>query len=192
MKVVIDSKVLEEDGFTMQDFSIILYYFSGGSGTLNEELCEKLREYGFLKRVPDGYQFHEGKNSKMKTWKMKSEGGPKGVDRLIAIAKAMQEEFPEGKKSGTTHYWRDSAKVIAQRLSRFIEKYGDYPDEDFAKAAKNYVESFNGNYSFMQVLRYFIYKRDTKTGDEVSQLASFLDNADQQSLKDKDWTSNLV
>ena len=191
MKITIDSKVLEEDGLSMQDFSILLYYISGGSGTLNKELCEKLREDGFLMRVPDGYKFHNGKNTKIRTWMMKSDKGTGKFDRLIAIAEAMRKEFPEGRKEGTTLYWRDSTKVIAQRLSKFIEKYGNHPDEDFVKAAKNYVAYFNGNYSYMQTLRYFIYKKDTKTGDEASQLSSWMDNADQHT-PDNDWTSTIV
>lgn len=191
MRFTIDSQILEKNGITLQEFSVILYYYFKGTGTVNKELCCKLREDGFLKLTSEGYQFHEGKISKLKTWIMRSTITPQQIEELTNIAKAMQDEFPQGRKEGTSQYWRDSTKVITQRLSKFIEKYGSYSKEDFVNAAKNYVASFNGNYSYMQLLKYFIYKKDIKTGEENSQLASFLDNKDQQDM-DKDWTSNLI
>lgn len=192
MKITIDSQILEKDGFTLHEFSVILYYLTGGAGTVDEELCNSLWERGFLKKVIDGYAFHEGKKSKLKTWMTKSSNTPEAMDRFTELAKAMQAEFPEGKKSGTNLYWRDSTKIIAQRLAAFVKKYGDHSDEEFVQAAKDYVASNNGNYEYMQVLKYFISKKNLTTGEENSQLSSYLDNAGQKSLKDKDWTSNLI
>ena len=192
MKITIDSSVLEKEGYSMQDFAIILYYISGGTGILNEEWCNKLWESGFLKKVNGGYQAHEGKRPKLRTWFIKSSTTPDTMERLTELAKAMQEVFPSGRKSDK-YYWRDSTKVIAQRLALFIKKYGDYEDDKFIQAAKNYVSSFNGNYEFMQLLKYFIYKKDTVTGEENSQLASYLDNVDDvNNTIDRDWTTNLV
>lgn len=191
MKITIDSSVLEKDGFTLTDFAVVLYYLGGGTGVLNETLCSNLREQGFLKKVSDGYQFHEGKRTKIRSWIIRSNTQDNVLERLSNIAQAMQKEFPEGKKS-SKYYWRDSTKVITQRLALFIKKYGDYDDEDFVNAAREYVKSFNGNYEFMQLLKYFIYKKDTNTGEESSQLASYLDNAGESSLQEKDWTTNLI
>lgn len=191
MRITIDSSVLKEDGFSMLHFSVILYYLSGGSGVLNEELCNELWEYGFLKKVPEGYQFHEGKRAKLRTWLLKSRTPENKMERLINLAKKMQSEFPEGKRDNK-YYWRDSTKVIAQRLAVFIEKYGDYDDEEFVAATKKYVSSFNGNYEYMQLLKYFIYKKDKTNGEENSQLSSYLDNINDDTLRDKDWTTNLV
>lgn len=189
MKIVIDSTVLEEDGFTLTEFSVILYYLAGGSGVINKELCENLREKGFLKRVLDGYAFHEGKKSKIRTWMVKSSTSSGDMDRLTSLAAAMQAEFPEGKKEGTNLYWRDSTKVIAQRLAMFIRKYGDHPDEDFINAAKEYVAS-NNSRTIMQVLKYFIYKKNIESGEENSQLSSYLDNKNQQSFN-SDWRDSV-
>lgn len=190
MKFTLDSLVLEKHGVTMQQFSVLLYYMSGGTGVLNEALCSELREDGFLKKVKDGYQFHEGKISNVRTWIAESNNSVSELDRLTRIAKEMQEAFPEGRRDNK-YYWRDSTKVIAQRLAKFISKYGDYEDDKFTKAAKDYVSSFNGNYEFMQLLKYFIYKKDS-SGEENSQLSSYLDNEGKESLQDRDWTTNVV
>lgn len=189
MKIIVDSKILKEDDFTLKEFSIVLYYLSGGQGVLNETLCNELRERGFLKKVADGYAFHEGKKSKIKTWMVKSSSSKEDTERLTAIAKAMQAEFPEGRKEGTNLYWRDSTKVIAQRLFTFINKYGDHPDEDFVKAAREYV-SANKDRTLMQVLKYFIFKKNLGTGEETSQLSSYLDNKDQKSINN-DWMDSV-
>lgn len=191
MRITIDSSVLQEDGFTMQDFAVVLYYMSGGSGILNNDICEELWERGFLKKVLDGYQFHEGKRAKIRTWLVKSKAPKKELERLTNLAKALQNEFPEGKKD-SKYYWRDSTKIIAQRLAMFIERYGDYSDEDFIAATRAYVSSYNGNYAYMQLLKYFIYKKDKATGDENSQLSSYLDNLNSESPQERDWTTNLV
>lgn len=193
MRFTIDSQVLMQDGITLQEFAILLYYISGGVGTLNESLCNTLWNKGFLIKDVEGYLLDNNKISQIESWTIRSSlpESTTAMRNLFDIAKAMQDEFPKGKKEGTSQYWKDSTKVITQRLSKFIEKYGSYSKEDFVNAAKNYVASFNGNYSYMQLLKYFIYKKDIKTGEENSQLASFLDNKDQQDM-DKDWTSNLI
>lgn len=189
MKLIIDSTILEEDDITMQEFSVILYYLSGGTGTIHEELCSNLREKGFLKRVVDGYQFHEGKKSKIKTWIVKSSNSLEAIDRFTSLAKAMQSIYPTGKKMGTNDYWRDSTKVIAQRLAMFFKKYGDKPDKEIINATRSYVESFNGEYQYMRLLKYFIYKKEG--GDEVSPLASCLDNAGQEDTENLNWRDSV-
>lgn len=189
MKLTIDSAVLEKDDITMQEFSVILYYLSGGSGVIHKELCSDLREKGFLKKVEGGYQFHEGKKPKVRTWIIKSSNSPEAMDRLTLLAEAMQSVYPSGKKMGTNYYWRDSTKVIAQRLAMFFKKYGDKSDEEIIKATRDYVESFNGDYQYMRLLKYFIYKKED--GDEESPLSSCLDNAGQENTENRNWMDSV-
>ena len=193
MKIVIDSSILEKEGFTMQDFAVILYYLSGGSGVLNAELCDSLWNRGFLIKDADGYIVDNNKYSTIESWLSASTLSASNKDDLTTLADTLRNIYPAGKKSGTNDYWRDSTKIISQRLAMFFKKYGDkYTNEDIVKATQNYVTSFNGNYQYMRLLKYFIYKKDREAGDETSQLASYLDNAGEESLQDIDWTSNLV
>lgn len=191
MKITIDSKVLEDSDFDMQRFAIVLYYLSGGKKVLDKELCEDLRESGFLKRTSDGYAFHEGKLSKIKTWIRKSSLSPESIDRLTTLAKKLREIFPDGRRS-SGHYWRDNTKTITDRLSSFIKKFGNYDDDKIIEATKAYVASFNGDYSYMQLLKYFIYKKDLETGEINSQLSNYLENSNEKAATDSDWTTKLI
>lgn len=112
--------------------------------------------------------------------------------RIIDLAKKMQEVFPTGKKPGTNLMWRDSQSIIAKKLRGLIKKYKvTFTDEEALDAAKKYIESFNGDYHYMQVLKYFISKRDMITGEENSQFLSYLENAGQEDVSDENWTSTL-
>jgi hypothetical protein len=116
--------------------------------------------------------------------------------RLNELAKSLQELYPQGKKEGTQYYWRDSTSVIEKKLKTLVKKYGNcFTNEQAIAATKKYVDSFNGNYHFMQLLKYFISKNVIKGGEveEQSQLLSYIENmnqADTQQLS-IDWDVEL-
>lgn len=113
-------------------------------------------------------------------------------DRYDKLAKKMQELFPEGKKPGTKLMWRDSQAIIAKKLKAVVKKYGaKFTDEEALEATKKYVESFNGDYQFMQVLKYFISKRNQITGEETSQFLSYLENAGQEDVNNDSWRDSV-
>jgi hypothetical protein len=135
-----------------------------------------------------------------------SDSSAPSEDRLINLAEKLQELFPDGKKPGYAYKWRDSTSCIVDRLSKFFLKYGpilkkkkvDCSDEAIIRVTKEYVDSFNGNYTYMQLLKYFIWKNKT-TGEEVvrgrivgeverqSQLAAYLeDSSDKKTSADWD------
>lgn len=97
----------------------------------------------------------------------------------LRVAKKMQEIFPKGRKEGTTYAWRDCTAVIAKKLKTLVVKFNfKFTEEEALNATKKYVESFNGNYKFMQLLKYFILKNDTTTGDIKSEFMSLIENDD--------------
>ena len=69
-------------------------------------------------------------------------------------------------------------------------------DEEIIAATKKYVESFNGNYTYMQILKYFISKQKPVEGapaEQNSQFLSYLQNPEGDTvIVDNDWTANLV
>lgn len=96
-----------------------------------------------------------------------------------SIAEKLRELFPQGKKPGTSHMWRDSVAIISKRLKAAVKKYNlEFTEEEAIEATKRYVESFQGDYTYMHILRYFIFKKDKITGEEVSEFASYLENKD--------------
>ena len=116
-------------------------------------------------------------------------------DRLIQLATKLKEIFPKGKKDGTNYYWADGVALIVRRLKLFFKKYGNtYTDEQIIQATEKYVQGFNGNYQYMRLLKYFIFKEKVGANGEVegdSELISYIENAGQEEDLRNDWTSSL-
>lgn len=122
-------------------------------------------------------------------------------ERLAELAAKVLECFPKGRQINlygeqTRFYFRCSKEEMRIRLKKFIEKYGDYPDEDIVDAAKRYVASFNGNYKGMRTAKYFVMKDDRKLdadgaswAERISDLATFLENKDEDDIVrvPEDW-----
>ena len=85
--------------------------------------------------------------------------------------------------------------MIVRRLKLFFKKYGnEFTDEQIVQAAEKYVQGFNGNYQYMRLLKYFIFKEKVGANGEVegdSELISYIENADQTDSLKNDWTSTL-
>ena len=105
-------------------------------------------------------------------------------DRLIQLATRLKEIFPKGKKDGTNYYWTEGVALIVRRLKLFFRKYGNkFTDEQIIQAAEKYVQGFNGNYQYMRLLKYFIFKEEVGANGEVeggSELINYIENAGQE------------
>ena len=116
-------------------------------------------------------------------------------DRLIQLATRLKDIFPKGKKDGTNYYWADGVALIVRRLKLFFKKYGNkFTDEQIIQAAEKYVQGFNGNYQYMRLLKYFIFKEKVGANGEVegdSELINYIENAGQEENLRDDWTSSL-
>jgi hypothetical protein len=120
-------------------------------------------------------------------------------DRLDKLVKQLMDLFPKGKKEGTSIYWKGNLKDNKLKLQKFFKLYGNtYTDDQIISATKKYVESFNGNYSYMRALKYFIWKDEKKLGsdgkyyvEEVSDLASYIENEDTVNTSSDGWTTEL-
>ena len=120
--------------------------------------------------------------------------GDKGIDtdRYDELADKLRELYPKGRKEGTSYLWRDSRAKIANKLRTLVKKYNfKFTDEQAISATKRYIESFNGNYSYMQLLKYFILKKDKDTGEENSQLMSYIENEDYTDAANNDWMNEV-
>lgn len=119
-----------------------------------------------------------------------------GEGPLKQLAIKLKEIFPKGKKPGTNCYWSEGVQLIIRRLKLFFKKYGDsFSNKDIINAAEKYVKSFNGNYTYMKVLKYFIFKEKVNAVGEVegeSDLISYIENAEEENEVDQDWTATLI
>lgn len=124
-----------------------------------------------------------------------SDKNQKPENSLTLLAVKLKEIFPKGKKDGTNYYWAEGVALIVRRLKLFFKKYGDnYTNEQIIQAAKSYVQGFNGNYQYMKLLKYFIFKEKLGANGEVegeSDLISYIENAGQEETLRNDWATTL-
>lgn len=199
MKLCFDIKECEKEKVPIDSALYIASLYLGKLITSNtfQDVCAKgLIEFdGFdLKREPVNARLTQSGVELIETIFLNSEfcSSNSEEDRYEKLAKRLQEIFPKGKKPGTNLMWRDSQPIIAKKLKAIVKKYKvDFTDLQAIEATKKYVESFNGDYQFMQVLKYFISKRNLITGDETSQFLSYIENANQEDMNNKDWTDNV-
>ena len=204
MKIILDTEVLKKKGGIDQT----LYLLSLLAGCpVSVDTFESARQKNLLKfKQPYDRRFPMPKDIELSdTGKYIVEGiladcnsGSRSEERLKALANSLRELFPAGKKPGYAYLWRDSESCIVDRLKKFFLKYGDnHTDEEIIDATRRYVASFNGNYQYMQLLKYFIWKNKV-TGEEVvrgrivgeverqSQLAAWLEDTEDKSV-DHEW-----
>ncbi len=109
------------------------------------------------------------------------------------LADKLREIYPEGKMTGTSYYYRCNKTDIVKKLKSFFRRYGEYTSEQIIEATQRYVSSFNGNYTYLRLLKYFIWKDENKDGEtlQVSQLADWIENKDSVNSTNSDWTTSL-
>lgn len=210
MKIVLDTEVCKKEG---KDADVIIYLLSLLSGSpITVNTFEKARQQRFLKfdtpydkryPFPNGISLSETGEFVAESM-MASSNVVASEDRCTQLADKLRELFPAGNKPGYAYAWKDSTSCIADRLKKFFMKYdkeGKYTDEQIIEATKAYVASFNGNYAYMQLLKYFIWKNKV-TGEEVvrgrivgeverqSQLAAWIENAPDKNTS-TDWDIRL-
>ena len=119
------------------------------------------------------------------------------VERCQNLAQTLRELFPKGLKIGSSA-WRGNIREITLRLQKFFKIYGNkWTDEEIINATKRYIEHFNGDYTFMRILKYFIMKSEkvpTEDGtthiEDISELANWLEN--ETDIEESNWTTSLV
>jgi hypothetical protein len=110
-------------------------------------------------------------------------------EQLTQFAEELRAIMPAGKMPGTAYYWKGNSREIVQKLQKFYSVYGtSYSQEEIKNALQRYVSSFNGNYRYMRLLKYFIFKK-VDSGEEVSELATLLENQNEE--QSTNWMDEL-
>lgn len=207
MKIVLDTETCKKEG---KDADVIIYLLSLLSGCkITVNTFEKARQQGLLKfgQMYDPHKPFPEYVSLTETGEhvveslMASSSNVASEERCTQLAEKLREIFPAGKKPGYAYTWRDSVSCIADRLKKFFMKYGEYTDEQVIEATKAYVASFNGNYTYMQLLKYFIWKNKVTGGELVrgqivgevekqSQLAAWIEDTPDKKTE-VDWGIEL-
>lgn len=192
MKFYIDTEECNKLGVPLDEVLYIIGLYLGVD--INTDTLHKVFKRGIIEH--DGYDaLRKMKNPKLigqgielaESLILESEfNTPKYKDRFENLANELRELYPKGKKPGTAYMWRDSNAIIAKKLKALTKKYGDcFTDEQAINATKKYVESFNGNYQYMQLLKYFISKAVIKDNqiEETSQMLSYIENEGDENLE---------
>lgn len=117
-------------------------------------------------------------------------------EEFIELANELRELYPVGRKEGTTYMWRGTTAEIAKKLKTLVVKYKySFTKEQAIKATKEYINSFNGNYRKMRLLKYFILKSEKDADNNVnviSELMALIENEGQIEAQREDWISTIV
>lgn len=197
MKLTIDQTILDKNSLTLKEF-LVLY--------LNAKDIDigKVSQSLVAKGLADKDLFSEGKlivSDKVKdlisTVIIDSDKNVIDKDEeFTSLASELREIYPAGRKEGTSYMWRGTTAEIAKKLKTLVVKYGySFSREDVIKATKEYVSSFNGNYRYMQLLKYFILKsvKDADNNVDIkSELMSLIENSGQLDAQRDDWVSNMI
>ena len=197
MTVCLSKEGCERNGITVGEALLLLAV----SNDIDLKAAEKIL-------INKGYITANLDKSKQSNWRVTNEGtaiieativdSDKNIasdENLLPLATALKELFPKGKKPSTNYYWAEGIPLIIRRLKLFFKKYGNnYTANQIIEATRKYVDSFNGDYTYMRLLKYFILKEKIGASGDVegdSQLITFIENADQEDLMDNSWTSEL-
>ena len=117
----------------------------------------------------------------------------KRTTNIEELADKLREIYPNGKIFNTNYYYRCNRQDIINKLKTFFKMYGTkYTDEQIINATQKYVNSFNGNYAYLKLLKYFIWKDERLKGESVqSLLADFIENESAEDVTNDDWTIEL-
>ena len=198
MKYIIDTEILEREGIELDEALYLLSVYKKKPINFNTVQKAKVENKILkfenprdpVKITPKGQSFIESVLAKSKIHVSSD-----NLERYRDLADKMREVYPKGLKPGTNYQWRDSTAIIADRLMKLVAKYNiEFTDEEAIAATKRYIASFNGNYRYMQILKYFISKQKPVEGapaEQNSQFLSFLQNKE-STTENQDWTANLV
>ena len=194
MRLTIDSTILSKYDLTMDEMIVLM--LCKNKVNIKETVKSLLdKDIGVAHpHDPNVVLFREKEDNLLKDIFLESDDIViKRADRYELLAAQLREIFPKGRKEGTSYMWRDSNSIIAKKLKSLVSKYGEcFTDEQAINATRKYVESFNGNYRYMQLLKYFISKKVVNDGEveETSQLLSYIEN-EGQSDYNNEWTAEL-
>lgn len=175
MRLTITSRSLEQKGLSVKDFAILLYFMGGGEDDIAPEITAKLVKMNLIIPTLTGFEFNKKRETEIHSWYI--DGNTySNPERYNKLAKQMMELFPTGTKC-PGHPWRSNVVTVAKKLETLHNRFSaDFTDEQVLEATKKYVASFNGDYTYMQCLNYFILKRDLVKMEDTSALLSYIEN----------------
>lgn len=199
MKIIIDTKILKKKKIPISSYLLALSLYD--KNDINKEDYEFLAKNNYI-------IWNKDNNINMHNYPELTDLGKAFVEDMIilseanntsdlkVLAKALKDIYPKGKKDGK-YPWSEGVALIEKRLQLFYKKYGTkedgtlYTPDEIIDATKKYLASFNGNYQYLQLLKYFIFKEKVDISgerDSTSSLLTFLEaEEDEFTNLSQDW-----
>lgn len=197
MKWTIDSTVLDKYNLNMDEFTLLLLLARGVDlqKCMNSLLLKKWAEKNIFN--PDQVVLSLETKETVQGILLDSDKLVNGKqDDFEAIANKLREIFPKGNKAGTNYNWRGSTAEIARKLKNLVVKYGcKFTEEEAVEATKAYVASFNGDYKYMKLLKYFLLKTPKNNNGDVeieSDFMTYLENKGAAEEHNGNWAVDLA
>ena len=207
MKITIDEKVCTKHKMTLQEFFMTLAVRNLDRTNTIDGLLDNMVNREILVKNNDDYAVTQHWSDVLDEIISDSSGKvEKSDEELLELAKQMRELYPQGKMKNrygqlTPYYYRCNNSEVVKKLKKFFTIFGNVSNEDILDATKRYVASFQGNYTGMRLIKYFILKDDVKpsedgTGhvEQISDLATFLENRESEGeeVNNDEWTSKII
>jgi len=181
MKVTINSDVAQQKGMTTQEVMLVSIIKSGVN--IEQAISNLVDRQVLVKDLFGEYSVTQRWAELCDDILLSSDSTVPTDSELSSLANKLMAIVPQGKKAGTSYYFKCNKREIILKLKKFTKLYGKYSDDEIIAATKRYVESFNGDYTYMRLLKYFILKEDRKTDaegngyvEESSALATLLES----------------
>ncbi len=195
MTITIDEDVCKSLGLSMPEVLALALVKTGTDIPLLFANLEDKK--AIVKDMFNKYLVTMGYDERLSSVLLDSDKDRQPQDRIELLASQMMELFPALKKAGSSQYFRGNRKDVTLRLKKFFKLYGNkFSNEQILAATKKYVESFNGNYTYMRVLKYFIWKDEKRVDsdgmgyvNEISDLATYIENNGKEF--NNEWAANL-
>ena len=193
MKYIIDTDVLKNVNLTLAEFGTLLYYIDRKDSNELNKVTESLWTKGYLIKDLHGYIIEPHSFEKLQVILAECNNPESVNDRASLLADKLRDIYPNGKILNTNYYYRCNRQDIINKLKTFFKMYGTkYTDEQIINATQKYINSFNGNYTYLKLLKYFIWKDERLKGESVqSLLADFIENESSEDTTNTDWTVEL-
>ena len=196
MKIEVSDKICEKYNLSIEETLVLI-----GLKYSSQEVFQKLNKERFLLDLGSSifneetkYKLSRKANEALSCILAEStDVVAKRTTNIEELADKLRDIYPNGKIVNSNYYYRCNRQDIINKLKTFFKMYGTkYTDEQIINATQKYINSFNGNYTYLKLLKYFIWKDERLKGESVqSLLADFIENESSEDTTNTDWTVEL-
>ena len=203
MKICIDTEKLHKYNLTLKEVLYLINVLTDHSEIKVESINsieQSLIDKGFISRngllMGPPYILRD-KVELIQELIMDSETTNKEKSRLEILTESLRSIYPKEIKD-SKYPLRGDKRGVMLKLNKFFKLYGNtWSDEQIIDATKRYIAGFNGDYTYMKTLPYFILKAERRIdeegkgyNEEVSNLAIWLENTDAV-IESNNWIGEL-